>query len=68
MNIQEVIDAVNEEWDSKLRKMVIEIVTESFPADEDDSTAIVYLHDVLDIILKYQYSNTQNNLEELLDR
>lgn len=65
MNLQEVIDSINEEWDSKLRKMVIEIISESFPANEDDSTAIVYLHDVLDIILKYQYSKTQNNLEKL---
>ena len=57
MNLQEVIDAINEEWESKLRKMVIEIVSESFlKYDNKDNIdgLVVYLKDVLDIIYKYK--------------
>jgi hypothetical protein len=51
----EVIDAINEEWDSKLRKMVIEIVSESFPKDDNDGLVLVVsLKDVLNIIYKYK--------------
>ena len=57
MNLQEVIDSINEEWDSKLRKMVIEIISESFPKDDninDKDGLVVYLKDVIDIIYKYK--------------